>query len=200
MRVLPDVQLDGEVDEAERIATVPGTWTTKGMYFTHFVGYLEEREVKAIWPKLIGPPRHGKYQPFLDYPFADVLRWLHAAARKAHPGRGLLEALRLFGRDTVRVFLESTIGKVVKGMGAGPRGALLKMPDMWKITDPQNTVFAWEAEPGAVRFDIEGFPGWIDSGLIGTLEQIVINHDCVPCIDVELVGPMKGLFVVRWSS
>ena len=199
-RVSPRVPLRGEVDEAARIAAVPAGLTTKGMYFAHFVARLDEAQIRAVWPKLVAPPRHGTYQPFFDYPFSDVLRWLHAVARKAHPSSSLLEALRLFGRDTVRVFLESNVGRVIKGIGvAGPRESLLRMPEMWKITDPNNTVSAVEPEPGAVRFDVDGFPGWIDCGLIGTLEQVVMNHAVEPTIDVQLDAATRGSFVVHWK-
>ncbi len=38
---------------------------------------------------------------------------------------------------------------------------------------------------------------WIDCGLIGTIEQVALNHDAKPVIDVELTGPMDGVLVVR---
>ena len=198
-RVTVREPLLGEVDEAARVASVPRELTTKGMYFAHFVSRLGPEEVSAIWPKLMLPPRHGKYQPFLDYPFADVLLWVHAVARKAHPRHALLEALRLLGRDTVKVFLASNAGRIVKTMNFGPRQALLRMPEMWKVTDPQNIVTASELEPGCVRFEVAGFYGWIDCGLIGTLEQVVLNHHVDPVIDVELHGAAQGRFEVSWK-
>jgi Protein of unknown function (DUF2378) len=124
---------------------------------------------------------------------------LHAVAHKAYPHCSLLEALRLLGRDTVKVFLASRAGRVVRSMTIGARESLLQMPAMWKVTDPQNEVLAYEPEAGAVRFEVSGFPGWIDCGLIGTLEQVVINHRVEPVIDVELLEPMRGNFVVRWQ-
>jgi hypothetical protein len=51
-------------------------------------------------------------------------------------------------------------------------------------------------DDGGVRFEVQGFPGWIDCGLIGTIEQVAMNQGGKPVIDVELEGPMNGVFVV----
>ena len=196
--MLPGVPLRGHVDAAARIAAILPETTTKGMYLADLVARLDAPHVEAVWPTLQAAPRHGKYQPFLDYPFADALRWLHAVARYRHPKASLLEGLRLLGRDTVKVFLASRAGQVVRSMTLGPRDALLRMPAMWKVTDPMHTVLASEPHAGAVHFEVHGFPGWIDSGLIGTLEQVVLSRDMQPEIDVVLYGPEHGEFTVRF--
>jgi uncharacterized protein (TIGR02265 family) len=196
--VLPGVPLTGQVDGAARVAAIPPESTTKGMYLADLMGRLDAGQVDQVWPTLQAPPRHGKYQPFLDYPFADALRWLHAVARHRHPNAPLLEGLRLLGRDTVKVFLASRAGQVVRSMTLGPREALLRMPAMWKVTDPMHTVTASESQPGAVHFEVHGFPGWIDCGLIGTLEQVVLSREVQPQIDVVLYGPEYGEFTVRF--
>ncbi len=197
-RVVPEKPLVGDFDEEARVRAVPDSITTKGMYFDALMAQLGERDVQAVWSTLKKAPRHGKYQPFLDYPFADALRWLHAVGHKRYPSLPLLEALRRIGRDTVKVFLESKAGRVVKTMTVGPRESLLRMPKMWKATDPQNVISAVEPEPDTVRIDIEGFPGWLDCGVIGTLEQVVMNHHHAPELDVELLGLAKGNITVRW--
>lgn len=172
--------------------------TTKGMYLSELAAQLTEAQLAELWPRLIEAPRHGKYQPFLDYPFADALRFLHAVAHVKYPKFSLLQGLRLLGRDTVRVFLHSRAGQVVREMNLGPRDALLRMPAMWKVTDPSHVVTASEPEHGVVVFDVHGFPGWIDCGLIGTLEQVVMSRGAEPEIDVNLTGPERGTFHVRW--
>ncbi|HEY3666431.1 MAG TPA: DUF2378 family protein, partial [Polyangiaceae bacterium] len=199
-RVLPGASLVGQVDAEARVAAIHPSVTTKGMYLADLVARLEPRQVEEIWPLLQAAPRHGKYQPFLDYPFADALRWLHAVARYRHPRATLLEGLRLLGRDTVKVFLASRAGQVVRSMTLGPREALLRMPAMWKVTDPTHSVVVSEPHVGEVRFEVHGFPGWIDCGLIGTLEQVVLSRDATPEIDVVLFGPEHGEFSVRFGT
>jgi len=196
--VLPGIPLTGQVDGAARVAAIPPESTTKGMYLADLMGRLAAAQVAEVWPTLQAAPRHGKYQPFLDYPFADALRWLHAVARHRHPNALLLEGLRLLGRDTVKVFLASRAGQVVRSMTLGPREALLRMPAMWKVTDPMHTVTASEPQAGVVHFEVHGFPGWIDCGLIGTLEQVVLSREVQPQIDVVLYGPEYGEFTVRF--
>lgn len=200
IRIRPDLPLLGEVDEEARIAEVRPERTTKGMYFADLVARLPPSRVAQIWPLLREPPRHRTYQPFLDYPFADVLRWLHAVARHEHPRVSLLEGMRRLGRDTVKVFTRSPAGRVVTSVPRDVRETLLKMPEMWAVTDPGNRVEA-ESVPGedAVRFEIEGFEGWIDCGLLGTLEQIVIGHRCEPTLWLELRSEASARVVVRWA-
>jgi uncharacterized protein (TIGR02265 family) len=198
-RVLPGVSLVGQVDAEARVRAIRPAVTTKGMYLADLVARLDPRQIEEVWPALQAAPRHGKYQPFLDYPFADALRWLHAVARHRHPHATLLEGLRLLGRETVKVFLASRAGQVVRSMTLGPREALLRMPAMWKVTDPTHSVVASEPRLGEVHFEVRGFPGWLDCGLIGTLEQVVLSRDAVPEIDVVLHGPEHGEFTVRLS-
>jgi uncharacterized protein (TIGR02265 family) len=196
-RVLPNVALVGSIDGEARVAAIRRAVTTKGMYLADLVGRLDDRHIEEVWPALQEPPRHRKYQPFLDYPFADALRWLHAVARYQYPSSALLEGLRRLGRDTVKVFLASRAGQVVREMNLGPREALLRMPAMWKVTDPSANVVATELGPNEVHFEVRGFPGWIDCGLIGTLEQVVLSRDAEPEIDVVLFGTEHGEFTVR---
>jgi uncharacterized protein (TIGR02265 family) len=186
------------VDAEARVRAVHPSLTTKGMYLAELVAQLDEGRVAEVWPHLLAAPRHRTYQPFLDYPFVDALRLLHAVARAKYPKVGVLEGLRRLGRDTVRVFLASRAGQVVKEMNLGPRDALLRMPALWKATDPSHSVSASEPEPGVVEFAVRGFPGWIDCGLIGTLEQVVLSRGAEPEIQVDLTGPEQGTFAVRW--
>jgi len=194
---VPEQALVGSVDAEARVAAIRSGVTTKGMYLADLMDRLDTQRVDEVWPKLQAPPRHRKYQPFLDYPFADALRWLHAVARHEYPSVSLLEGLRRLGRDTVKVFLASRAGQVVRSMNLGPREALLRMPAMWKVTDPSHTVIATENSPTEVHFEVRGFPGWIDCGLIGTLEQVVLSRNARPEMDVVLFGPEYGEFTVQ---
>jgi uncharacterized protein (TIGR02265 family) len=199
-RVLPNVALVGNVDAEARIAAIRPSVMTKGMYLSDLMGRLDDRHVEQVWPTLQAAPRHRKYQGFLDYPFADALRWLHAVARYQYPNAVLLEGLRRLGRDTVKVFLASRAGQVVRSMNLGPREALLRMPAMWKVTDPSHTVVATEQGPNEVHFEVRGFPGWIDCGLIGTLEQVVLSRNAEPEIEVILRAPEHGEFTVHVNA
>jgi hypothetical protein len=82
----------------------------------------------------------------------------------------------------------------------GPRESLMRMPQMWKVTDPMNEVVTDALGEHAVRFEVHGFPSWIDCGLLGTLEQVVINTDCDPTLDVALHGHNRATIVVRWEK
>jgi uncharacterized protein (TIGR02265 family) len=195
--VSPNRALVGSVDAEARVLAIEPSVTTKGMYLQDLMSRLDARHIEEVWPRLQAAPRHDKYQPFLDYPFADALRWLHAVARYQYPSVPLLEGLRRLGRDTVKVFLASRAGQVVRSMNLGAREALLRMPAMWKVTDPSHTVIASERGSDEVHFEVRGFPGWIDCGLIGTLEQVALSRDVEPEIEVVLFGPEHGEFSVK---
>jgi len=160
------------------------------------VARVGPEEARAIWPLLLETPRNGHYQGFRDYPYADAMRWMHAVAHKEHPRDSLLQGMRLLGRDTVRVFLTSTVGRVLKGMATGARPSLLRLPSVWKITDPHSDTSAEDLPDGRVRFRVHGFPGWLDCGLIGAIEQVVMNHGGDSVIDVELTGESEGVLFV----
>jgi uncharacterized protein (TIGR02265 family) len=192
--------LAGDFDEPARLASIPETLMTKGMFLASLSARLSEAEARAVHARLLAPPSHGKYQSFLEYPFRDAMQWLHAAARKEHARVPMLEGLRRLGRDMVRVFLESKAGRVVKAMILGPHESLVRMPQMWKLTDPMNEVVSEAVDDQAVRFEVHGFPGWIDCGLLGTLEQVVLNTGCEPTLDVSLHGVSRATIVVRWEK
>jgi uncharacterized protein (TIGR02265 family) len=192
--------LVGEVDEEARLASISDTIMTKGMFLASLASRVPGAEARAVWSRLRAPPSHDKYQSFHEYPFHDAMLWLHAVARREHPRVSLLEGLRRLGRDMVRVFLESKAGRVVKTMILGPRESLLRMPQMWKVTDPTNEVVSDVVDEHAVRFEIHGFPAWIDCGVLGTLEQVVLNTACEPSLDVSLHGISRATVVVRWEK
>jgi hypothetical protein len=71
---------------------------------------------------------------------------------------------------------------------------------MWKLTDPRNEVTSEPVGEHAVRLDIRGFPGWIDCGVLGTLEQVVRNTGCEPALDVTLHAAAHATIVASWTS
>lgn len=198
-RVTRDVLLDAPVDEAARVKLVPAHMTTKGMYLRDLAARVGDEELARITPTLQRPPRGGVYQPFLAYPFADATVLLHAVAKREHADLPLLEGMRRLGRDTVRVFLASHAGRVVRHMAPTTKESLLRMPEMWRVTDPESQVTAVEVGERAVRFVVYGFPAWLDCGVIGTLEQVVLNHRAEPVIDAELHEATVGALEVSWQ-
>jgi hypothetical protein len=202
IRITPDRPLVGDMDIEARIASVPVHRTTKGMYFADLVARLPAEVVERTWAALRQPPRHRVYQPFLGYPFADVLRWLHAVAAHEHPRASPLEGLRLLGRDTVRVFTRSSTGRAVTSMPRTLRETLLKMPEIWAVTDPGNDVTArtMDGDASAIVFHLDGFEGWLDCGVIGTLEQVVMEHRATPSIDLSLEHEWRAKMIVRWTG
>jgi hypothetical protein len=98
--------------------------------------------------------------------------------------------------------MSSSTGQMLSPLLTGPRHSLLKMPEMWARTDPGNVVSVEEADGRAVRFRVEGFHGWLDCGLLGTLEQVVVSHGRVPTIELTLdeTGASRAEIVVRWTA
>ncbi len=136
IRITPGRALLGSVDEEARIASIPPTRLTKGIYFRTLLEKLPRERAARVWPTLLRPPRQQLYQPFLDYPFADAMRWLHAAAHAKHPSVSLLEGLRRLGRESVQVYRDTPAGQVMTSVPRSLREVLTSLPALYDVTNP----------------------------------------------------------------
>jgi uncharacterized protein (TIGR02265 family) len=198
-----DVPLTGTHDLEALAKRTDRKDVQKGMYMMALVDQLTAAQAAAVFPRLQAPPRHGQYQQYLEYPVFDLYLWMHAVAMVKYPGLPGQEALRLLGRRFVRVFVESRVGKVTLAArtdGDTPRDALLRLPALSKITNPSLEMKVDGRGPREVHFDVKGFSGWLDSGLIGTFEEVVAIRDAVPTIDVELTGDDEAHYAVVWTA
>ena len=122
-----DVALQGDVNLAATVATIPAEFMTKGMFFNRYVAALGA-EWEDLAPALGEPAKHGRYHAFEHYPMRDYIRVFDRIARARFPG-STREAFRLLARGEVEVFAESTLGKVAFSLLRDPGATLLRYPD-----------------------------------------------------------------------
>ena len=191
-----DVPLLGELDAAARFRKYPAGYTLKGLFFPRYVARLKE-DWDAVRASLVTPPRFGRYMPFHNYPQVDFSRVAYAAALKSFPRTPPREAVRLAARSDFGVFGRSLVGGTVLGMLSDPGSLLLKLSDGFALMLEGGTVKTMRSGDG-VRLEFDQFWGWLDCYVIGILEGGVQHFGFTPTIEVELLGPSRAAYEVRW--
>lgn len=167
------------------MAGFPADHLVKGMFCNRFLDGLAG-DFEALCPRLIAPPRGGRYLPFKDYPQADYARLAFAAAAKHFPGLDLAEATRRAARDDFGTFARSTMGKVMLALIGDPHNALLRMPEAFTRIAPGPELRAEERGSCAVRMMFVRYQGSIEY-LLGQLEGIVMSYDHSPVTTIHRV-------------
>lgn len=182
----PATHLEGSLNVAALIATVPANFTIKGMFFKRFVERLGA-DFAAIARELESPPPDGKYIAFKAYSQRDYTRLAMATARKTFPTLPLREAMRRLGRDDMTTFADSVIGKVVLAMARDARTTLHRMPDAYAGTAPEMRLRAEELDARTVRIVVEPLHGSLEY-ILGQVEGIVLAFDKRPMVTVRNLG------------
>ncbi len=191
-----DVALQGDVDLAATVATIPAEFTTKGMFFNRYVAALGA-EWEALVPSLDEPATHGRYHAFEGYPMRDYVRVFDRVARARFPGSAR-EAFRLLARGEVEVFAESTLGKVTFSLLSDPGATLLRYPDIFMVMvrGPQ-AVTAERRGDRRVAVTFPRYYGSIETG-IGLVEGMVQTFDEDPSVEVTIGDDRSVVYDVSW--
>lgn len=181
----------------ERLETTPAAYTVKGMYFADL-----EKALRSDWaritPRLIDPPKDGRYVPFRSYPMKDHALLAYEAAKKQYPSLSMRESLRRLHRGNMETFLGSTIGSVIKALISNIKDGYLRCPDAFAQSRSGGTVVARSIEERAVELVFANSNPWIDCSDLGTLEGLGLHYGVQVRIEVDLSGPCDGSFLVRW--
>ncbi len=187
--------LQGDVDLEATIATIPTSFTTKGMFFTRYVAALGA-EWEELLPALIDPAKHGRYHAFESYPMRDYVRLFERVARARFPG-STREAFRLLARGEVEVFSESTLGKVTFALLRDPGATLLRYPDIFKVIMRGPSSAARRVGERCVAVTYPHYHGSIEQG-IGLLEGLVQIFDEEPRVEATVEPDRRVTFGVSW--
>jgi len=190
-----DVALQGDVDLAATVATIPAEFTTRGMFFNRYVAALGA-EWEALVPALDEPAKHGRYHAFEGYPMRDYVRVFDRVARARFPGSAR-EAFRLLARGEVEVFAESTLGKVTFSLLSEPGATLLRYPDIFMVMVRGPEVTAERRGDRRVAVTFPRYYGSIETG-IGLVEGMVQTFDEDPCVGVTVGGDRSVVYDVSW--
>lgn len=182
-----DEQLTGDMDAEAVARQTPPSYRVKGMYFLRLrekVGH----HWNEVEPSLEQPPAGGRYLAFKDYPQADYTRLSATAAVKTYPRLPPREALRRVARDDIRVFADSTLGKVVLSVVGDAKKALLTMAGVYKkMASGEWTIRSAELSARQVRIEFVGLYGMWEYQL-GQIEGVATHYGAGCRVTVDEVA------------
>ncbi|GAC1362092.1 MAG: hypothetical protein NVSMB47_14250 [Polyangiales bacterium] len=184
------------VDVEQRFAKFPPSFTLKGMFFSRLIG-LGARFADAVRPKLLAPPRAGRYLPFHDYPQVDYSRICHAVAVGLHPEVSIPEAMRLLARQDVATFAQSAIGRVSLALMGDLEHAILGMPSTYGAVMKGGTVAARRLGPDEFEMVFRDFYGWVDCYPFGNLEGMARRFNRTCLIEADVESAVNAVYRIR---
>jgi uncharacterized protein (TIGR02265 family) len=201
-RICHESPLVGDVDPQERFERFPRDFTMKGMFFSR----LLELDPALNGVKLLdrmsvtlrARPALGRYLPFSDYPQVDYSRLAYEIAIAREPKVDAVEAMRRLARLDIETFASSKLGTVVFALvGDDPLEALLKLPDMYRMSLRGGEVKARLTARDVVELEYSEFYGWLDCYPIGHLEALVAHFGRGCEIEYDLDTENAGRFHVH---
>jgi uncharacterized protein (TIGR02265 family) len=197
--VTTDRPLRVQFDIEPRLAAIPRDNWVKGTFFTGLVHTLGS-DFARHEPKLLAPPRLGRYLPFNNYPGVDYSRLLVEAARRRFASVPIGEGLRRLQREAVRAFVESASGRVTMAFVSSFETALLQYPKVQQIILGLDVLAVKQLGPREVVYEFDGYHGWIDCAEIGVVEGIAgyFGADVSIDIDVDPRQYWKGSYRITW--
>lgn len=197
-RVTRRTALVGAVDAEARFDRFPSHFTAKGMFFARMVELGGEATWRSVEAQMKKRPTLGRYLPFSDYPQEDFSRLAHAVAIHKEPRVEVVEAMRRLGRVDISTFAKSSLGSVVFALVAGDvTSALLKLPDMYRMSLKGGSVTASLEESRVVTLHFEEWYGWLDCYPVGQIEGLVAHYGADAEIEMDLATETSGTYRVH---
>lgn len=201
-RIDYDVPLVGDVDPDERFERFPTGFTMKGMFFSRLLELEPTIEGPRLLDRMTVPlvarPALGRYLPFSDYPQVDYSRLAWHIAITREPAVDGVEAMRRLARLDVATFAASRLGTVVFALvGDDPLQALLKLPDMYRMSLRGGEVKAQLTSRDVVELTYTDFYGWLDCYPIGHIEALCRHFGRKAQIEHDLDDELCGRFHVH---
>jgi uncharacterized protein (TIGR02265 family) len=196
MLVEASTSLTGEVDVEALIATIPVSYTVRGVFLAPLMAEIGG-DFAGLVPKLCSPPAGGKYLALTSYPVRDHLRLIDAAACRVHPGCSNRQAHRLRGRSEPAAFARSLVGKAMLSIIGDPATMLVRFPELFGtfVRGPHGR--GSRDGPGVVKIELTGYRGSVEY-LIGIVEGIVMNFGFTPHTEVHTLPLDRLRFMVDW--
>ena len=185
-----DQPLEGDLDEEQNIEALPEWYSVKGMFLTPFAEALGSDGWAEVEPKLVMPPKRGKYIAFKDYPQRDHFRLAAALARRQHPGASLREAMRRVSRSDFEIFGKSVIGRVMMTIAGSAQSTLGALPEAYRRVVKGQKIVTTPLTETRVRVDVHDDPaGWEYN--LGQVEGIVLHFEPRCTTTVEVVSDSR---------
>jgi uncharacterized protein (TIGR02265 family) len=182
---------DAPLDLDAELRRVPETAKQKGMFLIPMV-----LEAKKLGHSL--PSARERYVPFQDYPLREHVQLLVESARVLFPQQSLRQALRRLGRAAHKVFVESTVGKVVWAGVTDAPSALDAILKGYTISVPGCATRVVERGPNHARVRMERIYYFLDCHHVGCIEGAVRATGAEPKVRIKMDSATSGDFLCEW--
>lgn len=200
-RIEYESPLVGDVDPDERFSRFPDGFTMKGMFFSRLLELGPPNLLDRLGPELRGRPALGRYLPFSDYPQVDYSRLAYHIAITRETRVDPVEAMRRLARVDISTFAASKIGTVIFALvGDDVMEALLKLPDMYRMSLHGGRVAAKLSSRDVVELEYTEFYGWLDCYPVGHIEALVAHFSRRCQIEYDLDSESAGRFHVHVTT
>ncbi len=164
---------EGPVDVDAHLAQVPPGATVKGLFFGDLLAQTAKVTAEHEVFRLAQLPAH-RYVGFRDYPLAENLRLVVAAAHVLYPRYALGEGLRRIGQTMFDAVLATHIGRSLFGvLGRDVEPILLTGPKAFGLLISVGTVTAEKSAFRTFTFHASAFPVFLETYHVGVLEGVL---------------------------
>ena len=192
----PRFDLPGDLEG--NIKLLPPGATVRGMFFTDLVEHVAKVAPQVDLAAVAGtPPR--RYVAFLEYPYADLLRTVVAAAKVVYPSLPQGEGVRRLGHRAYGTLLDSHAGRVLFGvLGVDVEKVLVYGPKGYRIATNFAKVSAEKVGEGRFRYEF-GSPMLIEHYQVGVIEGALLHYKAAGEITIAMTDLSHAELAVTLS-
>lgn len=166
--------------------------TIRGLFFQHVYAECEAKNVEI-------PPK--RYVAFREYPMVDFIDLVVVAAPRLYPGRPLRGALRDLGASVYPMFIETTLGRVMRAFtGASYTHVIEAAPRAYAAATSDAIVEVKNLTAGSAEIAMRNVPVFPESYLIGVWEGAMPSCGCTGVVEVALASINEAHFKIEWQA
>ncbi len=187
------------VDLDAQIPLLPRDARCKGMFFLDAIEQAARVDPSADVHRLAGlAPR--RYLPVLDYPHADWMRLVVAAAGVVNPRGHAGDGLRMLGRRAYDSVFRNPLGKVLFGpLGFNVEQVVAHADLGYRLGLSFGRVRSERLADAHFRVTFEDMPTFLETYNVGVMEGAVEHYGHRPISRVALTGWAKMVLDLRWE-
>lgn len=180
-------------------ATPPGA-TCRGLFFADLLQRVKVGAPHVDLQALAGLEER-RYLAFLEYPYADFLRMLVAAAKALHPQRPTGEGLRRVGQGAYDALLGSHAGRVVFGaLGLDAEQVLSYGPRGYRLSLNFGEVRAERVGDRHFRYVYRDFPAVLETYQVGVVEGALRHCGAKARVLVSMEALGDAVMDITWTG
>lgn len=184
--------------EAHLRALAPNA-SCKGLYYDAVLKQV--RAAHRGWSPASVGVEDRRYVAFLEYPYADYLRLVHAAAPLVLPDRPRGEGIRLLGRNAYKALLGSAAGRVIFGSLVSHFDMIIDQAAAgWRVSMNFGAVRSVRVGPMHYELHMRDLPAFISTHQVGVVEGAMDLCGVRGSVEARTRDLANAVLSVRWSE